>query len=68
MFTHHSPAMPSMILWPSLSVSQTPLPCVMIRTPFLASAAFSVNGCMWCAASSACNSAVGMWLVILFIA
>jgi len=45
--------MPSMICWPSLSVSQTPLPRVMIRAPFFASAASSVKGCMWWAASSA---------------
>jgi hypothetical protein len=46
MFTHQSPAMPSTISLPSLSVSVTPLARVMTRTPFFATEALALNGCM----------------------
>src|SRR4249919_2664158 len=61
MFTHQSPAKASSSLLPSESHTYTPSPRVRMRVPFFASAALSLKGCRWCAASRRCRVAVSKW-------
>src|SRR5436190_414633 len=58
MFTHHRPAKASSSLLPLESHTYTPSPRVRMRVPFFASAALSLNGCRWWAASRRCRVAV----------